>query len=153
MRKGCFFFQLRMVRSCLKKQLGRISHTYHLHIQQVLAEQSPGSRAGRKGGEANAKQKGPGDAARSLGCCAPHRSVTGIGSPRIRGSLARTQAPRDESTAGSSGARSEAGAGLRALRLCSDRSAGLVRGGCDLFSAPAPVLEFVSASLDPAAAV
>lgn len=58
------FFGYAIIR---KSNLGRIFHTYHLHIQQVLAEQSSLNRAGRKGGEDSAGHNCPGGPCTLLG--------------------------------------------------------------------------------------
>lgn len=117
-------FGYAIMRSSFFKKLDRIFHTYHLHIQQVLAEHSPRSRAGRKGGEASGGRNGAGVPVRSVVRCAL-LSAPRVGSPRLRASLAgiQTTSPRrQERSSADPGAWSEAGSGLQALPLRSDRS-------------------------------
>lgn len=73
-----------------KKKLSRIFLTYHLHIQQVLAEHGPRSRAGRKGWEARGRRNYMGDPERSVTRC-DLLSAPRVGPPRIRANLARIQ--------------------------------------------------------------
>ena len=81
------FFGYKTARRFFKKKKARQNFP---HLPSPLAEQGPGSRAGRKGWEARGRRNYMGDPERSVARC-DLLSAPRVGPPRIRANLARIQ--------------------------------------------------------------